>query len=121
MAFIITTQDGNVVSSVGLAEATEANIDNAFNDLLADTDLNRDNFLVFEVTQDQLNKGIRKVILDDAKNILEIEYFPEKSTENIIYDIIDQEKLAMAEAIVMHEMEIQQLKAELAALKKGEE
>lgn len=39
----------------------------------------------------------------------------------IEFEPIDEEKLAMAEAIIQHEMEIQQLKAELAALKRGEE
>ena len=42
---------------------------------------------------------------------------PEPAIE---FEPIDEEKLAMAEAIILHELEIQTLKAEIAALK-GEE
>lgn len=56
---------------------------------------------------------------DDKGNIVKV--MPIEQPPVITYEPIDEEKLAMAEAIIQHEMEIQQLKAELAALKKGEE
>jgi len=55
---------------------------------------------------------------DDDDNIVSV--MPIERPPGIEYDEVDPEKIAMAEAIIQHEMEIQQLKAELATLK-GEE
>lgn len=52
---------------------------------------------------------------DKEGNITKIT--PIKVPPTVEYDLVDSEKLAMAEAIIAHEVEIQQLKAELAALK----
>ncbi|MGI6318491.1 MAG: hypothetical protein ACOX1J_07205 [Dethiobacteria bacterium] len=54
----------------------------------------------------------------DNGQVVGVEILPK--VEDIGYDYVDPEKLAMAEAIIAHELEIQTLKAEIAALK-GEE
>lgn len=87
---------------------------------------NEGNYVIDETTEEgQLlaqkiieNYPYFNFVLDSEGNLIDITPTERPEPEPPIgFDPIDEEKLAMAEAIVMHEMEIQQLKAELAALK----
>lgn len=59
-----------------------------------------------------------ELVLDNDGNLIDI-VPTERPKPEIVVEEIDEEKIAMAEAIIQHEMEIQALKKELEILKGG--
>jgi len=100
------------------------------NSLFPDTDWYNEGNYVIDETKEENQELIQKIkshaphmelVVEGGKVIDIIPLEKPKPKTLIGFDSIDEEKLALAEAIIAHELEIQQLKAELASLKKGEE
>lgn len=99
------------------------------NSLFPDTDWYNEGNYVIDETKEENQELIQKIkshapymkLVVEGGKVIDIIPLEKPEPETLIrFDPVDEEKLAMAEAIIQHEMEIQQLKAELAALK-GEE
>lgn len=118
MAFIVLNKEGKILSVVN-TEFTPQNVQYELEtNLIPNTQLGVDEFKVLGITAEEANSIIEEVIFDEEGEPIGVKVSPyDPSSDRIIFDDIDPEKLAMAEAIIAHEVEIQQLKAELAALK----